>query len=70
MIVVTILKWLIGWFVVSLAVGIAVGKFLKWHNTPRQEELEPPLWVNHEPRAPVRVHPENGEVPVTIKEGL
>jgi len=70
MIVVTILKWLVLWCVVSVIVGIGAGKFLKWHNTPVQEELEPPPWVNHEPRAPVRVHPENGEVPVTIKEGL
>ena len=69
----TLGKVLIGllvWFLVLIPVAVLTGKFLKWHNTPAPEPLEPPPWVNHTPRAPVRVYPENGEVPVTIKEEL
>lgn len=64
--IVTILKWLIGWFVVSVVLGVAVGKFLKWHNTSPLEELEPPKWVRQEPRAPIRNNTGNGEVPVSL----
>lgn len=58
--IVTVVKWLGLWFLSSLVVGIAVGKFLAWHNTPSLEELEPPKWVRQEKRAPIRTFPTNG----------